>query len=187
MVEIFIENELHALSRVKMELETYIHSPTKYPYSTLNNKLEELKDFSESINVKVDDFQAYIYSLKEDSQNAYKYVNDTSITLTYYYNLLLSYNHKVLSILYKERYDEVTNYIDVISKELVTKPIYVEKINEELKLFKEKAKSLLIEMKDSVKLYNNASNIIISTNKYRSSFSAVNYVLNRDKSHFDNE
>ena len=183
---IFIENELHALSRVKMELETYIHSPTKHPYSTLNNKLMELSDFSDSINTKVESFQAYIYSLKEDSQYAYKYVNDASIAITYYYNVLLSYNHKVLSYIYKERYEELANFIEIISKELVTKPIYVEKINEELKEFKIKASALLKEMKESVKLYNNASNIIVYTNKYRSSFSAVNDVLNRAQIHFDN-
>lgn len=183
---IFIENELHALSRIKMELETYLHSPTKYPYSTLNAKLNELSDFSNSIDVKVEAFQTYIYSLKDDSQYAYKYINDASIAITYYYNVLLSYNHKVLSIMYKDRYEEVTNYIDVISKELVTKPIYVEKINEELKIFKVKATSLLQEMKESVKLYNNATNIMIYTNKYRSSFNAVNDVLNRAQIHFDN-
>ena len=146
----------------------------------------ELKGFCDAINAKVDAFQAYIYSLKDDSQYAFKYINDASIALTYYYNVLLAYNHKVLSIMYKDRYDEVTNYIDVISKELVTKPIYVEKINEELEIFKLKATRLLQEMKESVKLYNNASNIIVYTNKYRSSFSAVNDVLNRAQIHFDN-
>ena len=85
----------------------------------------------------------------------------------------------MLSVIYKDRYEEITSLIDIISKELVTKPIYVEKINEELKEFKGKAKSLLSEMKQSVKLHNNASNIIIYTNKYRSSFSAVNDVLNK--------
>ena len=183
---IFIENELRSLSRIKMDLETYIHSQTKYPYSTLNSKLLELTDFSESINNKVDAFQAYIYSLKEDSQYAYKYINDASVAITYYYDLILSYNHKVLSVIYKDRYEEITSLIDIISKELVTKPIYVEKINEELKEFKGKATSLLSEMKQSVKLHNNASNIIIYTNKYRSSFSAVNDVLNRAQIHFDN-
>lgn len=183
---LFIENELHALGRVKMELETYIHSPTKYPYSTLNKKLMELSDFCDSINNKVEAFHSYIYSLKDDSQYAYKYVNDASIAITYYYNVLLSYNHKVLSIMYKDRYDEITSLIDIISKELITKPIYVEKINDELKDFKNKATSLLKEMKESVKLYNNASNIIVYTNKYRSSFSAVNDVLNRAQIHFEN-
>ena len=99
---IFIENELHALSRIKMELETYIHSPTKYPFSTLNAKLMELSDFSNSIDVKVVEFNSYIYSLKEDSQYAYKYIKDASVAISYYYNLLLSYNHKVLSIMYKD-------------------------------------------------------------------------------------
>ena len=41
-------------------------------------------------------------------------------------------------------------------------------------------------MKESVKLHSNASDIIVYTNKYRSSFTAVNEVLNRAQIHFEN-
>ena len=183
---IFIENELASLSRVKIDLNNYIHAPSKSPYSILNSKLVELTDFSDAINSKVEAFQTYIYSLKDDSNYAYKYVNDASVALTYYYDLILSLNHKVLALTYKDRYDEVASYIDNINKALTTKPIYVEKINSELKEFKSKANALLKDMKESVKLHSNASNIIVYTNKYRSSFSAVNEVLNSAQIHFEN-
>ena len=76
--------------------------------------------------------------------------------------------------------------IDSINKSLTTKPIYVEKINSELKEFKGKVTTLLKDMKESVKLHGNASSIIVYTNKYRSSFSAVNEVLNSAQVHFEN-
>ena len=41
-------------------------------------------------------------------------------------------------------------------------------------------------MKESIKLHNNASNIIVYTNKYRSSFHVVNEVLNSAQVHFEN-
>ena len=98
----------------------------------------------------------------------------------------MSLNHKALITAYKDRYEEVASLIDLINKELVTRPIYVEKINTELKEFKSKANSLLKDMKESVKLHSSASNIILYTNKYRSSFTAVNDVLNRAQIHFEN-
>ena len=183
---IFIENELASLSRAKIELNNYIHAPTKSPYSLLNTKLVDITDFSDSINSKVESFQSYIYSLKEDSNYAYKYVNDASVAVTYYYDLILGLHHRALESTYKDRYEEVGRLIDLINKELMTKPIYVEKINGELREFKTKATSLLKDMKESIKLHNNASNIIVYTNKYRSSFHVVNEVLNSAQVHFEN-
>ena len=183
---IFIENELASLSRAKIELNNYIHAPTKSPYSLLNTKLVDITDFSDSINSKVESFQSYIYSLKEDSNYAYKYVNDASVAVTYYYDLILGLHHRALESTYQDRYEEVGRLIDLINKELMTKPIYVEKINGELREFKTKATSLLKDMKESIKLHNNASNIIVYTNKYRSSFHVVNEVLNSAQVHFEN-
>lgn len=183
---LFIENELASLSRAKIELNNYIHAPTKSPYSILNNKLVDVTDFSDSINAKVEAFQSYIYSLKDDSNYAYKYVNDASVAVTYYYDLILSLHHRALESTYKDRYEEVASMIDSINKSLTTKPIYVEKINSELKEFKGKVTTLLKDMKESVKLHGNASSIIVYTNKYRSSFSAVNEVLNSAQVHFEN-
>ena len=183
---IFIENELASLSRAKIELNNYIHAPTKSPYSLLNTKLVDITDFSDSINSKVESFQSYIYSLKEDSNYAYKYVNDASVAVTYYYDLILGLHHRALESTYKDRYEEVGRLIDLINKELMTKPIYVEKINGELREFKTKTTSLLKDMKESIKLHNNASNIIVYTNKYRSSFHVVNEVLNSAQVHFEN-
>ena len=183
---LFIENELASLSRAKIELNNYIHAPSKSPYSILNNKLVDITEFSDSINSKVESFQNYIYSLKDDSNYAYKYVNDASVAITYYYDLILSLHHIALESTYKDRYEEVTATIDLINKALTTKPIYVERINAELKDFKVKVTALLKDMKESVKLHDNASNIIVYTNKYRSSFNVVNEVLNSAQVHFEN-
>ncbi len=183
---LFIENELASLSRAKIELNNYIHAPTKSPYSLLNSKLVDITEFSDSINSKVESFQTYIYSLKDDSNYAYKYVNDASVAITYYYDLILSLHHKALEATYSDRYEEATSMIDNINKALTTKPIYVEKINTELKEFKTKATTLLKDMKESIKLHNNATSIIVYTNKYRSSFNVVNEVLNSAQVHFEN-
>ena len=76
----------------------------------------ELTEFSDSINSKVEAFQTYIYSLKDDCNYSYKYINDASVAITYYYDLILNLNHKALIAAYKDRYEEVAALIDLINK-----------------------------------------------------------------------
>ena len=61
----------------------------------------------------------------------------------------------------------------------------VKKINDNIKTLVDEAEKLLIDMKNSLKMYNMAQNIIVFTNKYRSSFSTVNEVLMRAQVHFE--
>ena len=73
-----------------------------------------------------------------------------------------------------------------IDKSLKTKPINVNSINENSNVLVNRAEELLRNMKESLKMYEMAQNIIVFTNKYRSSFSTVNEVLNRAEIHFEN-
>lgn len=181
-----LENQVHILNRIKMELDAYIHSATKQPYSVLSGKMGELAEFGGEVEVKLNDYQNYILSLKNDSEYAYEKVNNYSVEINKLYNTLLNLNHKVLSVIYEESYNEVCELIQTIDKSLKTKPINVSSVNENSNELVNKAEKLLKDMKESLKMYNMAQNIIIFTNKYRSSFSTVNEVLNRAEIHFDN-
>lgn len=181
-----LENQVHILNRIKMELDAYIHSATKHPYSTLTNKMGELAEFGSEVEDRLNNYQNYILSLKSDSEYSYERVNTYSTEITTLYNTLYSLNHKVLSVIYEEAYNEVCDLIQSIDRSLKTKPINVNLVNENCKVLVNKAEELLYEMKNSLKMYNMAQNIIIFTNKYRSSFSTVNEVLNRAEVHFEN-
>jgi septation ring formation regulator len=106
--------------------------------------------------------------------------------ITTLYNTLLGLNHKVLSVIYEEEYGYVCGLIQSINKSITTKPVDVSSVNASLQSLINKAEKLLQDMKNSLKMYNMAQNIIIFTNKYRSSFTTVNEVLNRAEIHFDN-
>ena len=181
-----LENQVHILNRIKMELDAYIHSATKQPYSVLSGKMGELAEFGGEVESKLNDYQNYILSLKNDSEYSYEKVNNYSVEITTLYNTLLNLNHKVLSVIYEEEYNEVCELIQSIDKSLKTKPINVSVVNENSNQLVNKAEKLLKSMKESLKMYNMAQNIIIFTNKYRSSFSTVNEVLNRAQIHFEN-
>lgn len=181
-----LENQVHVLNRIKMELDAYIHSATKQPYSVLTNKMGELAEFGSEVEERLSSYQNYILSLKNDSEYSYDRVNMYSTEITTLYNTLLSLNHKVLSVIYEDQYTEICNLIQDINKSLRTKPINVNLINENCRVLVNRAEELLMDMKTSLKMYNMAQNIIIFANKYRSGFSTVNEVLTRAEVHFDN-
>lgn len=181
-----LENQIHILNRIKMELDAYIHSATKQPYSILTNKMGELAEYGSEVEEKLNDYQAYIVSLKNDTEYSYDKVNKYSMEITTLYNTLLGLNHKVLSVIYEEEYNNVCDLIQNINKCITTKPVDVSNVNLSLQSLVNKAEKLLQDMKNSLKMYNMAQNIIIFTNKYRSSFTTVNEVLNRAEIHFDN-
>lgn len=181
-----LETQIQILNRIKMELDAYMHSATKQPYSILTTKMGELAEFGAEVEEKLNDYQSYIVSLKNDSEYSYEKVNNYSLEITTIYNTLKGLNHKVLSVMYEDEFNYVCNMIQNINKSLKTKPINVEYVNNNCKDLTNVAEKLLLDMKNSLKMYNMAQNIIIFTNKYRSSFSTVNEVLTRAQVHFEN-
>lgn len=181
-----LEEQVHILNRIKMELDAYIHSATKQPYTVLSSKMGELAEFGGEVEDSLVDYQNYILSLKNDSESAYRKVNEYSIDINTLYHKLVALNHKVLSNEYKEEYEEIREIIIEMSEKLQTKPIDVLNINLCCKDLTNKAEILIKKMNESLNMYKMAQNIIVFTNKYRSSFSTVNEVLNRAQIHFDN-
>lgn len=181
-----LENQIHILNRIKMELDAYIHSGTKQPYSILTTKMGELAEFGSEVEEKLNDYQSYIISLKNDTEYAYEKINSYSMEITTLYNTMLRLNHKVLSVIYEDEYNDVISLIQNINKSITTKPVNVEVINSNCQILINKSEKLLQDMKNSLKMYNMAQNIIVFTNKYRSSFTTVNEVLNRAQIHFEN-
>lgn len=180
-----LENKVHILNRIKMELDAYIHSATKQPYSILTTKMGELAEYGSEVEEKLNDYHSYILSLKNDCEYSYEKINSYSVEITTLYNNLKGLNHKVISVIYDEKYNEICSSIQSMDKCLKTQPIDVKNINANIKNLIDEAEKLLIDMKNSLKMYNMAQNIIIFTNKYRSSFSTVNEVLLRAQVHFE--
>jgi septation ring formation regulator len=146
----------------------------------------ELAEFGSEVEEKLNEYQTYILSLKNDTEYCYAKVNEYSLELTTLYNTLCGLHHKVLSVIYEDEYNDVCSLIQNVNKSITTKPVDVKNVNFNCQTLMNKAENLLIDMKNSLKMYNMAQNIIVFTNKYRSSFTTVNEVLNRAQIHFEN-
>lgn len=183
---ILLENRLHVVDRIKADLDGYIHSITKQPYSMLASKMNELYEYSSEIDEQLNQYISYIESLGIDSQKAYDDVNKYSIAVHEEYNKIRLLNHEVLNEKFKKGVESIFKNIDEINTMLSTRPINVEILNNRMNNFTVSANNLLKEMKESESLFKLAQNIIVFTNKYRTSFTDVDDVLNSAEIHFEN-
>jgi len=180
-----LENRIQNLNRIKSDLDSFIHSITKKPFTLLNAKMRELNQYVIDTEKGLNNYIGYIKSLKDDSEAAYRAINDFSIGLNTYLNKIYNLNHHTLIDRYEKAVEDTLEMIDDLKLLLETKPINVRLINEKLKRLMMRAETLIKSMQDSEEMANIAQSIIVFTNKYRSSFSSVNEVLNKAKIHYD--
>ncbi len=180
-----LENRIQNLNRIKSDLDSYIHSITKKPFTLLNAKMRELNQYVIDTEKGLNNYIGYIKSLKDDSEAAYRAINDFSIGLNTYLNKIYNLNHHTLIDRYEKAVEDTLEMIDDLKLLLETKPINVRLINEKLNKLMMRAETLIKSMQDSEEMAKIAQSIIVFTNKYRSSFSSVNEVLNKAKIHYD--
>lgn len=65
-----IQNTINKAGASKRSLDTYVHSSTKQPYSILVDKMKTLDTQADDTIKQINDFQAYLVSLKNDSETA---------------------------------------------------------------------------------------------------------------------
>ena len=135
---------------------------------------------------KLNQFIDFIESLGVTSQKTYDDVNKYSIALNTEKNRLRVINHEVLTNKYQKDIESSFLLIDEINKLLSVKPINVEILTSKLNNMMVNIDLVLKNIKDSISLHNMAQNIIVFTNRYRSSFTDVDQVLNQAQIHFEN-
>ena len=163
-----LKQNINELGVAKRSLDNFIHSATKQPYSILKNKLELLMNDFEVAKRGVDDFKAYIESIKGNSEDAY------DLVFNYYYKL-----KKVESVIREMNMPNITGkYLDPIERcyallnaidgAVKTQPIDVKFVNEKVEELKDITKKLfedvekqLADMKlaESAIVYNNQDRI----------------------------
>ena len=147
--------------------------------------MRELNQYVIDTEKGLNNYIGYIKSLKDDSEAAYRAINDFSIGLNTYLNKIYNLNHHTLIDRYEKAVEDTLEMIDDLKLLLETKPINVRLINEKLNKLMMRAETLIKSMQDSEEMAKIAQSIIVFTNKYRSSFSSVNEVLNKAKIHYD--
>ena len=182
----FIQSEINRVGALKRTLDTFIHSATKQPYSLLLKKMNELKSSSESIISEIEDFNQYIVSLKEDSENAYNLVFEFFNKIVEAEKRVDQINIQSVTEKYRVPFDHMYELLNSVYKCLIVQPINVEQVNREVGEIKELGNSLLDDgqVKQDHNMMVLAENAIVYANSDRFHLSDINELVKHAEEYF---
>lgn len=176
-----IHNSINRLGALKRSLDTYIHSATKQPYSMLVSKMRELKTASDEVIASMDDFMKYIASLKNDSEEAFKHIYEGFYKVKDIERTLRKIDIEKIDAKYHEIVEQYYEYLKEVNVLLKTKPINVEKINNDIvemtKIENEYFGNGLIGSTYNMMVL--ATNSIVYANRDRGNFADINDLINQ--------
>lgn len=176
-----IHNSINRLGALKRSLDTYIHSATKQPYSMLVSKMRELKTASDEVIASMDDFMKYIASLKNDSEEAFKHIYEGFYKVKEIERTLRKIDIEKIDAKYREVVEQYYEYLKEVNVLLKTKPINVEKINNDIvemtKIENEYFGKGLIGSTYNMMVL--ATNSIVYANRDRGNFADINDLINQ--------
>lgn len=182
----FIQSEINRVGALKRTLDTFIHSATKQPYSLLLKKMNELKSSSESIISEIEDFNQYIVSLKEDSENAYNLVYEFFTKIVEAEKRVDQINIQSVTDKYRVPFDHMYELLNSVYKCLIAQPINVEQVNQQVGEIKELGNSLLDDgqVKQDHNMMVLAENAIVYANSDRFHLSDINELVKHAEEYF---
>lgn len=182
-----LEGEVNRIGIVKRQLDTFVHAATKQPYTTLVKKMNEMNESLDGVFQSLDEFDAYIDSLKVDADAAYTLVYDMFDEVKKAEQIVRQMNLPATTEKYKNRLEEIYNLIDQINTCLVNQPIDVDKVNENVRLVKEHADTLLFEgeIAQDHQLMVAAEIAIMRGNKHRNHDDEIDEILTKAETLFD--
>lgn len=167
---VFIENlknKINELGSSKRILETFIHSSTKQPFSSLRKKLETLLEDYKTTNEEVEKFKSFIRSLKKTSEEAF------SLIYSYYYrckqieSIIRNMHTPLFTDQFKSTIDDCYNLLNDIDSTLKITPIDVDLINEKVSLLKETMNPFFDEIENKYREEQLAESAIVYSNRDR--------------------
>jgi septation ring formation regulator len=169
-----IQNTINKAGASKRSLDTYVHSSTKQPYSILVDKMKTLDSQADDTIKQINDFQAYLVSLKNDSETA-------NSALSVYYNkakdaerVIREVKMDVLTDKFNPLLEQLYTLIDTLSGDLKSAPIDVKKVNADLTNLRAEGDETLKEIESAINDLNAAETAIVRANRHRIGYPEVN-------------
>ena len=151
----------------KRTLDNYIHSGTKQPYSILRKKLDELQADYDVAAKDVNDFKAYVDSLRNSCEEAF------NLIFVYYYRLkqaeavLREIDIKPIEEQYSEDFNNCYDLLNRIDGCLKVQPIDVLTVNENVEQLKNIANRLFDDIDNKQREQQLAESAIVYVNRDR--------------------
>ena len=179
-----IQNDIDRMSAIKRDLDTFIHSLTKQPYSILLKKMKDLQIEIKKITSTLNDFHDYLGSLKADSERAYDEIRTYYVKLKEAECKIREINVAALSDYLSLRFKQGYAYLDNLNDIINSQPIDVKKLDAVYNEAVVHIDSVLAEVATEDELSLRAEDSIVYANQYRVDFSEVRVSLNTAESAF---
>ena len=183
-----LEEDINNVQIIKRDLDQYIHSSTRQPYTIIVSKIKDMQDEMGRINEILKDFNSYLLSLKKDSENDY-------ITICDYYLKLKDAQYQLREMAvpsFSDRlvlpFERAYSFLEQIGEVLKSRPIDVAKANEILDGAIELIDGMLKDIQEQVGQRKYAEESIVYANQYRQSFVDCKYTLkSADQSFYEGD
>lgn len=179
-----IQNDIDRMSAIKRDLDIFIHSSTKQPYSILLKKMKDLQIEIKKITSTLNDFHDYLGSLKADSERAYAEIRTYYVKLKEAECKIREINVAALSDYLSLRFKQGYAYLDNLNDIINSQPIDVKKLDAVYNEAVVHIDSVLAEVATEDELSLRAEDSIVYANQYRVDFSEVRVSLNTAESAF---
>lgn len=179
-----IQQDINNLSNSKRAFDTFIHNVNMQPYSILVAKMNELNDDSDKIDLKLRDFNAYLNSLKNDSEVAFELIFSYYSRIKEIERKIRDANLPILDKKYKENIDYLYILLDSINTSLNILPINVEEVNKYVEELKQKGDELIGQINKDVNLIVMAETSILYANRDRHHLNDVHIVVKQSEQLF---
>ena len=173
-----LEFDINQVQSIKRDLDNYIHSSTRQPYTIIVSKIKDMISKMSKIEEMIKDFNLYLNSLKIDSENAYKTICDYYLKLKDAQYLLREMAVPSYSDRLKVSFDRSFALLEQVGDIIKVKPIDVSAANDCLENASELIDNLLRDIQEQSGQRKYAEESIVYANQYRQGFIDCKYQLN---------
>lgn len=170
---VYIKDALDEMSNSKRNLDNFIHSATKQPYSVLDEYMEIMQDETQKVETLIDEYVNFVNLLKEDSEHAFTLIKDTANRFKMSEMLVRDLNVYALTDEVAPRFDHGYTLIDEIHDLLKKTPIDVDAVREKAGELSELAESLVEYVDQQVSFAHLSEKAILKLNQYRNKMNDI--------------
>ena len=179
-----LQNDVSSLGAMKRELDNYIHSSYMQPYSIIVQRMKDILNEMERMQKVMNELEQYLKSLKTDSEEAYRFLNEKFLSLKQLEKTLRNMNLPHYSSTLKNDFAQCYSHLENIGMLIKMQPINVEAINTALL----KAKEIEEKLKENIlfqeQKMHESEDAVVYANQYRQEFYDVRQALNRAEDAF---
>ena len=179
-----LENDVNNVQTIKRDLDNYIHSAARQPYTLIVRKIHDMNDEMVRITQIINDFNTYLLSLKNDAEKDYKAICDYYIKLKDNQAILRDMAVEDYTARLKISFEKSFKYLEQIGDIFKKKPIDVAKANEILLTAQETIEGLINDIAEQSNQCKYAENSIVYANQYRQGFMECKFSLDSAGSSF---